>query len=447
MIKVSVIMPCLNMVRYIKNCIESVICQTMKDIEILIIDAGSTDGTLELLEEYEQKDSRIQIIRSEKKSYGYQMNVGISLAVGEYIGIVETDDIVQHDMFEVLYEEAIRESADYVKGISEGFYDVGGVEWRFSILPFHNLKEKSIVIPKNTPEVFLYDNFLWNGIYRKDFLKKIKFNETLGAAFQDIGVLFQIASRAEKGCYLNYLVYNYRQDNLNSSSYNKQCFSYVVAEYKYAEQFLSGLSRKWEFIYYLKMAQLCLDRFLLMACFKNYWTEAGKSIEELQKMISYAIEKREFNLKDTILADQIEIFLQSPIQLYDFYRKKYIKKIKKLTRILTEVKNKKVYIFGAGQYGRFLHFFLHLNNVDVVAFCDNNVEKKGQIIQTISVESPEETLTRKNNAHYIIAVRRYVREIEEQLRKLGVESGRITFYDGEIDRYLLKEIKDLSLYK
>ena len=60
------------------------ICQTMKDIEILIIDAGSTDGTLELLEEYEQKDSRIQIIRSEKKSYGYQKKMNLNYPVYNY---------------------------------------------------------------------------------------------------------------------------------------------------------------------------------------------------------------------------------------------------------------------------------------------------------------------------------------------------------------------------
>ena len=96
--KISIIMPSLNVAAYIRECIESVINQTITDIEILCIDAGSTDGTLEILEEYAIKDSRIRLIKSDKKSYGYQINTGIDMAMGEYLGIVETDDCIETDM-------------------------------------------------------------------------------------------------------------------------------------------------------------------------------------------------------------------------------------------------------------------------------------------------------------------------------------------------------------
>ena len=69
--KVSIIMPSLNVVDYIQECMESVVNQTLKDIEIICVDAGSTDGTLEILREYEEKDSRVKIILSDRKSYGY----------------------------------------------------------------------------------------------------------------------------------------------------------------------------------------------------------------------------------------------------------------------------------------------------------------------------------------------------------------------------------------
>ena len=88
--KVSVIMPSLNVGRFIRECIASVSKQTLEDIEIICVDAGSTDGTLELLEYAAQLDHRIQVVRSDKKSYGYQMNLGLDAARGEYIGIVET---------------------------------------------------------------------------------------------------------------------------------------------------------------------------------------------------------------------------------------------------------------------------------------------------------------------------------------------------------------------
>lgn len=108
-------MPSLNVAPYIKNCIESVINQTIKNIEIICVDAGSTDGTLEVLREYEKKDSRIKVILSNKKSYGYQMNLGIDIAKGEYLGIVETDDFISSEMYEELYTIAKEKKLDFIK--------------------------------------------------------------------------------------------------------------------------------------------------------------------------------------------------------------------------------------------------------------------------------------------------------------------------------------------
>lgn len=438
MIKVSVIMPCLNVVKYIRSCIDSVICQTLKDIEILIIDAGSTDGTLDILSEYEKKDSRIHIVHLKKRSYGYQMNIGISMATGEYIGIVETDDFIQHDMFEVLYEEAVREHADYIKGTSEGFYQSpAGIEWRFLILPWPDLQDKSAVVPRETPEIFLNDNFLWNGIYRTEFLKKIKFNETPGAAFQDIGVLFQIASRAEKGVYVNHLVYNYRQDNLGASSYNQKSLLYVAEEYKNIEQFLPDLSREWEDVYYLKMGRLCIDRFLFMTRSGQYWYESERGIEELRKKLLRAAKERKDYLEGGLDWSQLQMFMENPYLLYESLQKEYLDKKRNLFAVLDKVKGKKVYIFGAGKYGMFVHMFLHLHNIEVIAFCDNNSRRWGQKVQTIPVISPNEAVVGESDAFYVAAVKGSVQKITEQLIQLGIEKNRITFYDSEISMYLL----------
>ena len=101
---VSVILPSLNVKPFIEECVESVINQTLENIEIICVDAGSDDGTLEILEDYANKDSRIKILRSDKRSYGHQMNLGIAAAEGEYVGILETDDYVEEDMYESLYE-------------------------------------------------------------------------------------------------------------------------------------------------------------------------------------------------------------------------------------------------------------------------------------------------------------------------------------------------------
>ena len=117
--KISVIMPSLNVSKYIKQCLQSVLNQTLEDIEIICVDGGSTDGTLDIIQQYVKKDNRVKLIHSDIKSYGYQMNLGIKEASGDYIGIVETDDYIQSDMYERLYDVVVgnpEEEIDFVKG-------------------------------------------------------------------------------------------------------------------------------------------------------------------------------------------------------------------------------------------------------------------------------------------------------------------------------------------
>ena len=123
--KVSIVMPSLNVEKYIRQCMESVLKQTLEDIEIICVDAGSTDGTLEILEEYAHTDPRIQLMHSDKKSYGYQVNLGFDIACGEYLGIIETDDYADLEMFEVLYHIAKENDLDVVKSGFYYYYSVG----------------------------------------------------------------------------------------------------------------------------------------------------------------------------------------------------------------------------------------------------------------------------------------------------------------------------------
>lgn len=441
--KVSIIMPCLNVKKYICECMDSVVNQTLRDMEIYVIDAGSTDGTLEILAEYSKRDGRVHVVHSDKKSYGYQMNLGIDLATGDYIGIVETDDIVETDMFRFLYEEAVREDADYVKGTSEGvYYGTGDIEWRFPIMPCQQLKQmdKYIVVPKDTPSLFVYDNFLWNGIYRRDFLKKVKFNETPGAAFQDIGALFQIISRAEKGVYIKRKVYNYRQDNITASSYNRKSLLYTATEYQFVQQFLPGLSKEWEQAYYVKMAGLTINRFHFMAGSGEFWNESISGIEALHTKLLMAVKKGMINQSNCELWEEIQIFLDEPRDLYIYDRKIFKRKSEKMDHILEVSKRHGTYIFGSGAYGKFVHMYLELHGAEnIIAFCDNSKSIQGKVIQTLPVIRPEETIKNGFDAYYIIAAKNHTLEMKKQLIQMGVNPDCIEIYDAGIDIYLLKK--------
>lgn len=443
MIKITVIMPCLNMRKYIEACIKSVMAQTLKEIEILVVDAGSTDGTLEILNEYEKKDDRIKMIHSEVKSYGYQMNLGIRLAKGEYIGIVETDDLVDPKMYEILYDAALKEKPDYVKGMAQGFF-VGRnhIEWRHTIYSCKELMhtDRLECIPRETPQLFWEDNFLWYGIYKAEFMKNIRFHETPGAAFQDIGALFQIASLAQKGIYLSYPGYFYRRDNTEASSYNVKSFDFVDEEYKYIDRFLKNLSKDWVQMYYKKMTWLCLDRFWFMATTPRYWSESADGINRLREKIKYAFEEQiltytEFEKKDH---ERIRLLLEDPESLFLYDKGIFESRKNFYNRLLEEIGNRKVVIFGTGYYGTFLYMYLQVHDKDnVVGFCDNNQSLWNTAWQGVPIYSPNEIVKIVPDAVYLVANKLHAEDMKSQLESLGVSGNRIFLYKDQPDIFML----------
>lgn len=115
MVKVSIIIPVYNVEEYLVECMDSVTGQTLNDIEIICVNDGSTDSSLQILKKYRKKDERIILIDKENGGYGQAMNRGFEKASGEYVGIVEPDDYVPLNMYEELYEKASKYELDFVK--------------------------------------------------------------------------------------------------------------------------------------------------------------------------------------------------------------------------------------------------------------------------------------------------------------------------------------------
>lgn len=110
----SVIIPIYNSEKYLKRCLESVICQSLSDLEVICVDDGSVDSSLQIIEEYERKDSRIKVIHKENGGLVSARKTGLSIATGEYIGYVDSDDWIDPNMYEVLYTYAARYKVDLV---------------------------------------------------------------------------------------------------------------------------------------------------------------------------------------------------------------------------------------------------------------------------------------------------------------------------------------------
>ncbi len=241
--KVTVVLPCLNSRPYIRECVESILNQTLEELELLIVDAGSTDGTLEILRQYAQIDPRVQILTSPKKSYGYQINMGLQAARGEYFAIVESDDFIHISMYDDLCRIADRHQLEVLKAdycTFTGTHNSRSFEQKSILIP-HKWYNK-VLNPRETPQVFQNYVVSWCGIYRTDFLKEhhIYHHESPGASFQDNGFWFQVFTQASRVMFYGKPYYMLRRDNPGSSVFSPEKAYCMFREYDFIRAFLAG---------------------------------------------------------------------------------------------------------------------------------------------------------------------------------------------------------------
>lgn len=181
-IKVSVIIPVYNVERYLVECLNSLIKQTLKDIEIICVDDGSTDNSLNILNEYKKRDKRIIVLQQKNLGAGVARNLGLKVAKGKYLSFLDSDDFFEKDMLELAYEQIEKDKSDVVIFAAKQYNDISKktteMPWslRIEYLPKHNP-----FMPVEM-EKYLFDSFqnwAWNKLFRQDFIKNenIKFQE------------------------------------------------------------------------------------------------------------------------------------------------------------------------------------------------------------------------------------------------------------------------------
>lgn len=240
--KVSILIPCYNVEKYIRQCLESVVNQTLQDIEIICINDGSTDSTLEILREYENNDNRIKVISKHNSGYGASMNIGLETAKGEYVGIVESDDYAELDMFEILYNEAKNNTLDIVRS---NFYLYNSKLDTNEKLDQSWVKHNKIYSPIEEELVFFQQPSIWANLYNREFLNNnnIRFLETPGASYQDVAFTFKVYACAKRFKMIENAFLHYRIDNENSSINSTNKLYCVCDEYREIANFVKNTNR------------------------------------------------------------------------------------------------------------------------------------------------------------------------------------------------------------
>ena len=274
--KVSVIVPVYNVEKYLDKCLTSLVNQTLKELEIIIINDGSTDNSQKVIDKYSKKYKNIIAITKENGGVSEARNLGLEKATGEYIGFIDSDDWIEPNMYELMYQKAITENFDIVACDTQAIYNDKKV-YISSNIKDDNVSNKELMIDAYA--------VIWNKIYKKELLNDIKFKKGMNFC-EDVEFLYMIYSKVKKIGVIKEPLHNYLQrEGSLTYVYDKKLYKLIeamddVLEYYKKNKLLDKYYDEIEYTY---------ARYLYATFIKRMSKTRNK--EEFNKAVSLVIEK------------------------------------------------------------------------------------------------------------------------------------------------------------
>lgn len=228
---ISVIVPIYNVDKYLKRCLDSIINQTYKNLEIILIDDGSTDKSGQICDNYKRKDNRIVVIHKENGGLSSARNKGLDIAKGDLISFIDSDDYLELNMFEELINDMNKNDSDisicnyyYVKNDNKKIMKSLFNKDDFCIFG----KEKYYYLLNEYSLVFMY---AWNKLYKKNIFDNIRFPK--GKIYEYTNIICDILDQANKVSYTSKPLYNYVYRNTSiGNSFNINHFDKIISNNK-----------------------------------------------------------------------------------------------------------------------------------------------------------------------------------------------------------------------
>lgn len=329
---VSIVVPIYKVERFLRQCVDSILAQTLRDIEVILVDDGSPDSCPAIVDEYAARDSRVVAVHQENGGYGKAVNNGISIAKADYIGIIESDDWVESTMFEKLYKQAVGTGAELVKCMywiynSRETENAQNVLYQKPECDLMTAPDENFSL-ETWKKLLIYSPSLWSCLYKAELLRKVKITETAGASYQDLPFMVEILANASSISVIKEPLIHYRvEPNQNSSSTSRgsgglrildmsllcqdimkryQLFELCKEEcyYHIFSANVSGLGlvgEEWKDEYYQRFRKMwlpyaCDDRFG-MECFSEYERRQSSTIKKAENYQQYLFALADIEMK------------------------------------------------------------------------------------------------------------------------------------------------------
>lgn len=215
--KISIIVPVYNVEKHLNKCVDSILCQTFKDFELILVDDGSTDTSGKICDEYIKKDDRIKVIHQKNSGLSSARNAGIEASCGEFLGFIDSDDYVEDDMYQVLYDDIFSSGADISLC---GLYDVYGEK---CIKNKHSI-DRCVLDSKTAFKLVLESKLISvsavNKLYRKHLFEKMRY--PVGKTYEDAFLTPILLFNSNKVSYnpLPKYYYFHKEESITTKDFN-----------------------------------------------------------------------------------------------------------------------------------------------------------------------------------------------------------------------------------
>ncbi len=424
MTKVSIIVPVCNVEQYLSTCLDSILAQTLEDIEVICVDDGSSDQSPAILDDYTKRDSRMRVIHKDNRGYGHSMNVGIDAASGEYIGIVESDDCILPNMYETLYSTAKNNDLDFVKSDVIFWWETIRYTCEYhkeDLNPYYG----RVLDSSNRKLFFQFFMNTWTGIYKRSFLNEnsIRHNETPGAAYQDNGFWIQTLSFCERAMWLKDAFYLYRQDNPLASVKSKSNVLTMVNEYNFVSKILTEKHKEQELDicnYYRVFRHRGVFLRIADDLKRGYCDIIIKDFERYRELVA----------ENQGLYEWLERVCINP----DKFCAEFVRAKQEVLQKLECAEH--IIIYGAAWLGQTAMRILACQGMQKKILCFAiSAGKTAEGVGNLSVRCIDDLVQYRDNSVIVMGVNDYTRsycQMKEQLKKLGflntVDLSRLTNY-------------------
>lgn len=437
MIAISVVIPVYNAEKYLELCLESVRNQTLKNIEIICVDDGSTDNSLSIIQEMARRDERFIVITREKSSAGEARNCGMKIAKGKYLSFLDADDFFEEDMLEKAYWKAEKSETDIVVFRSDRYDEkLEDFTESYWTIKEEYLPHKNVFSHSDMGQIFTcFVGWAWDKLFRTSFIRRIGLKFQNQSSINDLFFVYGALAKAEKISVIDEILIHKRYNNEHSitSQYSKlgewKCFYNALLALKnqlMLWQVYEELERDYV-NYALAFTLWNLDKFRTL---REYNTVYNTIKEDGLKQMGILQRDRDFfyNENDWI---QLQALVTKNAEEYRRYEMLMRSDGTYLFPFELVEKNTNVVIYGAGAVGRsYYRQIIHTGYCNVLAWVDKRYMDKGK-----EVSSPCKIMRAEySNCYIVLAINspKIVKEIQRELLENGISRTKIIWRKPEI---------------